>query len=183
MKRLITIAVLAILAVIAVILLTPEEAISGQNCVLPEGQILATSTEAVVIDDRGARIDAYFEKRGMPLAGRGDLFVAKADEYGIEWNLLAAISVAESTGGKHMCQNNPFGWGSCRIVFDTIDEAIDTVSRNLGGHNPRTARAYAGGSDDDLWSYNGTVDPTYPGRVKAIMQAIAAETVDITQSK
>lgn len=171
MKRTIIIALVLALAVLAIILATPEEA-KSDPAMEPE------LGEAVTIDLRPQIIDAYFAERGMPLAGYGKTFVAKADEYGIDWTLLPAISVQESTGGKHMCTNNPFGWGSCTIEFDTMEEAIDTVSRNLGGHNPRTARAYAGGSEKDLWSYNGTVDPSYPGRVMAIMQTIAATKVE-----
>ena len=96
-------------------------------------------------------------------------------EYGIDWTLLAAISVAESSGGKQMCNFNPFGWGSCRSGvgdFSSISEAIDYVSMNLGGHNPRTAGAYSGNSEADLWSYNGTVDPLYPGKVMRYMRDI-----------
>lgn len=202
MKRHTLIAALAVLAVIAVIMANPKVARDQElepdpppaesahvekleplpeieppkkEKIVPKKEIVI---EAVERSERGAKIDAYFAAKGMPLEGRGDLFVAKADEYGVEWTLLAAISVIESTGGKHMCTNNPFGWGSCRIKFATMEEAIDTVSRNLGGHNPRTRGAYAGGSADDLWSYNGTVDPSYPGRVEAVMRAIAATKVE-----
>jgi hypothetical protein len=138
----------------------------------PISPILKDDTK---IEDRAVKIDAYFEKRGMPLAGYGSEFVAKADEYGIDWTLLAAISVAESSGGKQMCNFNPFGWGSCRSGvgdFSSISEAIDYVSMNLGGHNPRTAGAYSGNSEADLWSYNGTVDPLYPGKVMRYMRDI-----------
>jgi hypothetical protein len=127
-------------------------------------------------EDRAEKIDRYFESKGMPLAGRGAEFVRSADLYSIDWRILAAISVVESTGGKQMCGNNPFGWGSCRSGvgdFASIEEAIDYVSKNLGGANPRTRSAYAGGVDEDLHSYNGTVDPTYPQKVKDIMSEIS----------
>lgn len=146
----------------------------GDVHIEPES-IEAVEIIEIVTDERAERIDEYFRKRGMPLAGYGKEFVAKADEYGIDWNLLAAISVIESTGGKFKCNQNPFGWGSCRQGvghFDSISEAIDYVSWNLGGHNPRTAGAYSGGTMDDLWSYNGTVEPEYPGKVVAVMRAI-----------
>lgn len=127
-------------------------------------------TEPEVIDDRALRIDSYFEKRGMPLAGYSKAFLTAADKYGIDWRLLPAISVRESSGGKQMCGNNPFGWGSCKLNnFSNIEEAIDTVSRNLGGHNPRTASYYSGNTYQKLWSYNGTVMPSYPDEVIAIM--------------
>lgn len=178
MKHKPSITVLAIVATALIILGTPSIAHDQTIVVAPMEEKIPEP-----VDPRPAQIDQYFESKGMPLAGYGSYFVMKADEYGIDWNLLPAISVIESTGGKHMCTNNPFGWGSCRIEFATMEEAIDTVSRNLGGHNPRTRGAYAGGSADDLWSYNGTVDPSYPGRVMAVMQSIAAQKVEPYQSK
>ena len=122
--------------------------------------------------DHAAIIDKYFKDRGMPLAGYGKDCAYAADIYSIDGRLLPAISVIESTGGKFMCGNNPFGWGSCRSGvgdFDSISEAIDYVSMNLGGMNPHTRSAYSGDSRDDLWSYNGTVDRTYPDRVMRVM--------------
>ena len=120
-------------------------------------------------EDRAAKIDSYFSARGMPLAGYGKTFIEAADKYAIDWALLPAISIAESTGGKKMCKNNPFGWASCRSGFESIEEAIDYVSMNLGGQNPRTARAYSGDSRADLQSYNGTVEPGYPAKVMRYM--------------
>lgn len=132
--------------------------------IAPEIPKMDLSTE-----DRAAKIDQYFSTRGMPLAGYGKTFVEAADKYAIDWAVLAAISIAESTGGKKMCENNPFGWASCRSGFDSIEEAIDYVSMNLGGQNPRTARAYSGGTRADLQSYNGTVEPGYPAKVMRYM--------------
>jgi hypothetical protein len=141
----------------------------------PTAKILSVDPETDP-EDRAKKIDRYFENRGMPLSGYGAEFVAAADRYSIDWRVLAAISVIESTGGRAMCGNNPFGWGSCRSGvgdFGSLTEAIDYVSKNLGGANPRTASAYAGGVDEDLHSYNGTVDPTYPQKVKDIMSEIS----------
>lgn len=165
--------IVATIAALTIIAFAPATARSGKN----KGEIgVATSTVAIPEDTRAARIDAYFARRGMPLAGRGSEFVAAADLYGIDWNLLPAISVAESSGGLHACGFNPFGWGSCRSgvgSFKSITAAIDTVSRNLGGKNPATRSAYAGGTDSDLHAYNGTVDPSYTQKVKDIMSEIS----------
>lgn len=123
-----------------------------------------------IIDDRANRIDAYYWSKGMPLEGYGKKMVEEADKNGIDWRLLAAISVKESSGGKYMCRNNPFGWASCKTSFANIDEAIEVVSRNLGGNNPRTASYYSGDTYSKLYSYNGTVEPEYPARVIRIME-------------
>lgn len=119
---------------------------------------------------KAARIDAYFEKRNMPLAGYGMEFVIAAEKYDIDWRLLPAIGVRESSGGLHLMNNNPFGWGSAKIKFTDFSEAIDVVAMNLGGGNPNTARYYKeADTQKKLWYYNGTVMPSYPGEVMDIM--------------
>ncbi|HRH23334.1 MAG TPA: hypothetical protein PK295_01750 [Candidatus Magasanikbacteria bacterium] len=128
-------------------------------------------TKPEFVDDRADRIDAYFEKHNMPLEGHGKQFVAAADRCGMDWRLLPAIAVRESTGGKRMQYNNPFGWGGATIPFADFDEAIDVVALNLCGDNPKTARWYSTTSTyRKLYFYNGTVIPTYPNEVLWIMR-------------
>lgn len=123
--------------------------------------------------EKAQRIDSYFEQRNMPLAGYGMEFVQAANKYNIDWRLAAAIGVRESSGGKHMMNNNPFGWGSAKIKFDDFSEAIDVVSSNLGGFNPNTARYYKNADTmKKLWYYNGTVMKKYPAQVVDIMETV-----------
>ncbi len=124
--------------------------------------------------ERAGKIDAYFKERSMPLAGYGSKMVASAEEHGIDWRLLPAIAVRESSGGKQACGHNPFGWGSCKISFKNYDEAIETLARNLGGKNPNTAAYYSGTTRQKLHQYNGTVVPTYTQEVLDIMESIGA---------
>ena len=129
-------------------------------------------------DTRVERIDTYFAKRGMPLAGYGHNFIEEADKNGIDWRLLPAISVKEQSGGKRTPYNCPgkkinynwFGWASAKICFKSIDEAIETVSKNLGGNNPKTKSYYKGNTKEKLQSYNGTVERAYPYEVMEIMK-------------
>ena len=119
-------------------------------------------------------IDTYFKERSMPLYGTGMTFVLVAEKYGLDWRLLPAIGARESSGGKAACGYNPFGWGSCKLNnFSSYEQAIEALGRNLGGANPNTARYYAGNSTKEkLYYYNGTVVPTYPDEVIAIMKKI-----------
>ncbi|MBU1896050.1 hypothetical protein KJ641_04250 [Patescibacteria group bacterium] len=123
-----------------------------------------------LIDDRPLRIEAYFEKYNMPLAGHGQTFVDVADTCEIDWRLLPAIAVQESTGGKFMQLNNPFGWGGAQIPFESIDDAIREVGYHLCGFNSSTDQWYSTTSTyKKLYYYNGTVAPTYPNEVIWIM--------------
>ncbi|MEK7624772.1 MAG: hypothetical protein AAB467_00300 [Patescibacteria group bacterium] len=139
----------------------------------PMAYLGSVAAENSVALDRAERIDNYFQKRGMPLAGNGEIFVRVAEKCNIDWRLLPAIGVRESSGGLHMQYNNPFGWGSAKIKFYNFEDAIETVSDNLCGFNPGTARYYKDQTTmKRLWYYNGTVMPSYPEEVVDIMDAI-----------
>jgi len=126
----------------------------------------------VIPDERVARIDRYFAERNMPLAGYGARFVEAADRCDMDWRLLPAIAVRESSGGKQSCGNNPFGWASCRADFESIEQAIEIVGANLCGFNSRTESYYKNKTTyERLWSYNGEVNPNYPIEVMKIMES------------
>lgn len=133
----------------------------------------AQSTYVSLSEEHAKKIDAYFSARAMPLEGYGAKMVKVAEENNIDWRLLPAIAIKESTGGKFACHNNPFGWGSCQIKFKNFDEAIDTVAMNLGGNNPATERFYKNiETKVKLHHYNGTVVPTYTHEVMEFMDLI-----------
>ncbi|MFA6177621.1 MAG: hypothetical protein WC694_01870 [Candidatus Paceibacterota bacterium] len=130
-------------------------------------------------------IDAYFAEHDMPLKGTGMKMVEEAEKNDLDWRLLPSIAVRESTGGKFACKkvkNNPFGWGSCKIGFKSVDSAIETVARNLGGNNPRTAKHY----DDKntkgiLHAYNPpSIVLKYAEQVIAIMDDIGDADLIVT---
>lgn len=133
-----------------------------------------------ILKDKAEAIDAYFAKYDMPLKGMGMKMVEEAEKNSLDWRLLPAIAVRESTGGKHECKrvpNNAFGWGSCKIGFKSNEQAIETVARNLGGNNPNTARHYdEKDTKEILQAYNPpSVVPKYAEQVMAIMDAIGNE--------
>lgn len=124
-------------------------------------------------DNRAEIIDNYYKERNMPLYGYGSKMVEIADKYNLDWRLLPAISIRETSGGKYMCkspkaQNNPFGWGSCKIGFDSINMSIEIV-----GYKLSTLQVYKGKSTSKiLYHYNGTVVKTYPQEVITIMNSL-----------
>lgn len=130
-------------------------------------------------------IDAYFHKYDMPLEGMGMKMVLEAKKNDIDWRLLPAIAARESSGGKNACdkaKHNAFGWGSCKIGFDSDEEAIETVARNLGGNNPSTERHYAGKTTKEILDkYNPpSVVKNYTKQVMRIMDAIGVEDTTLT---
>ena len=133
---------------------------------------------------QGDAIDAYFKKYDMPLEGTGLKMAEEADKNDLDWRLLAAISVRESTGGIHACQKadySAFGWGSCKINFESYEQAIEVVSRNLGGNNPKTAHHYDGKTTYQILRKYNNVIAKYPEQVIKIMNAIGTE--DLGQPK
>ncbi len=164
---------------------------SVNNAVTPtlssQNQLSASAdTEPPVSDDallqqereeKAAKIDTYFKQNGMPLAGYGMKMVTEAEEHDIDWRLIPAIAIRESTGGLHQCKSvtySPFGFGSCHINFKSYDSAIETVATNLGGDNPNTAKHYEGKTTKAiLQTYNPpSVVPTYANEVMALMNKI-----------
>lgn len=130
-------------------------------------------------------IDSYFRERGMPLEGTGMKMVLEAEKNGLDWRLLPAISVRESTGGKFACKSvkySSFGWGSCKINFKSNDEGIETVARNLGGNNPNTDHHYAGKTTKEiLQAYNPpSIVKHYAEQVMKIMDTIGPAEVIVS---
>ena len=151
--------------------------------IIPNVVVLAQAsqnqTPAVdpIIKMEADAIDGYFASHDMPLLGTGMEMATVAENNDIDWRLLPAIAVRESTGGKNACDgvnNNPFGWNSCKVGFDSINQAIETVAMNIGGNNPNTAKHYDGKNIIQiLRSYNPPyIAPRYAEQVIAIMNAI-----------
>lgn len=138
--------------------------------------------------ERAQKIDTYFKERDMPLEGYGMKMVLEAEKNDLDWRLLPGIAVRESTGGKHACKkvkNSPFGWGSCKISFKTMNESIETVARNLGGNNPNTAHYYDNKTTEAiLKAYNPpSIVPKYTKQVLAIMNNIQNQDIIDTDSQ
>ena len=143
----------------------------SESVVRQSPEELALQTER---EEKAAKIDAYYGKHDLPLTGYGMTMVLAAEKYGVDPFLLAGIAMRETTGGKFACHNNPFGWGSCKIKFQSFDHAIDVVAMHLGGHGERTARYYKGKTTRAiLETYNPpSVVPTYASEVMGIMKKI-----------
>jgi hypothetical protein len=147
------------------------------NNVTEENSVIITQEE-VARKEKAEAIDAYFDKYDAPLKGYGMKFVIEAEKNDIDWRLLPAIAMRESTGGKQACKSVPnsvFGWGSCKISFKSIDESIEIVAKNLGGNNPNTDHHYEGKTTEQILRKYNSVIPNYPKEVVRIMKMIQAD--------
>ena len=124
--------------------------------------------EDVILDilsqkERTAKLEAYFKQWDLPASEYAEEFVKAADKYEIEdWALVPSLALLESTGCKYTFKlNNCFGWG--QTSFSSIEEAIDTVTKNLAGKNPNTEKYYKDKTVEEiLIAYN-------PPETKGIM--------------
>jgi len=148
---------------------TPFTMITDEKVIVNE---VINSSQVVLFEERARKIDAYFLKRKMPLAGYGIKMVHESNDNGLDWRLLPAIAIRESTGGKFACHNNPFGWGSCSIKFKNFDEAIKTVAAHLGGNKTSTTQYYKNKTTIEKLSRYNSVIPSYTKEIFEFMQLI-----------
>jgi hypothetical protein len=130
-------------------------------------------------EEKASKIDTYLAKRNMPLAGHGMKMVLEAEKNDLDWRLIPAMAVRESTGGKFACKKfpeNAWGWHSCKAgLGGSTENAIELIAQHLSGNHPRTARYYASKETNKqiLQTYNPpSVVATYADEVIRIMDQI-----------
>lgn len=136
-----------------------------------------TTQEVQVRKEKAEAVDAFFKKLDSPLVGYGAKFVEEAEKNDLDWRLTAAIVARESTAYRHACKsakgkNNGFGWGGCNIAFESVDQAIEVVSMNLGGNGGGAAHHYDGKTTAQILRKYNTVIKNYPNEVIKIMKMI-----------
>jgi hypothetical protein len=154
----------------------------------PTADIVSISSESSVITtqedesrEKAEAIDNYFASKGAPLSGYGINFVKEAEKNGLDWRLLPAIAMRESTGGKFACKsvnapNNSFGWYSCKKGFDSVEESIEYISKTISGNNEK-ATSYNKDmtTEQILKTYNpDSIVPGYSKQVMKIMDSIGS---------
>lgn len=148
---------------------------------------LTEATESIIVDTRAEKIDAYFAQWDLPLAGHGKGMIAAADKYGIDWRLLPALAMLETTGGKNLCGNgtnlNAFGYGSCKIHFSTFEQSFEAVAKTISGNGEKTSHLYKDKSVEGILEvYNPPNTPGmtvgYHKKALKVMSDIEAMQVD-----
>ena len=81
-------------------------------------------------------LDDFFAKYDSPLLGHAQTIVAEADKHNIDYRLLPAIAMQESTLCRRIIKNSFNCWGfgiyGGKVTrFANFDEAISTVTSTL----------------------------------------------------
>lgn len=107
-----------------------EDNFSGSSANLYEDSFVKPS------DTRAKILKEYLNQHSSPLEENAKDFVRYADEFNLDWRLVAAISGVESTFGKFIPYDsyNAWGWGvygNNVIYFSSWKEGIGTISKGL----------------------------------------------------
>ena len=92
--------------------------------------------DSTIKDKRVAVLKAFLRHYDSPLYEHAELIVKLSDEYSLDYRLIPAISMQESTGCKFIPKNsyNCWGWGiygNTVTRFNSYPEAIQTVAKGL----------------------------------------------------
>jgi hypothetical protein len=118
-------------------------------------------------DPRISRLERFFHSYRCPEPHHVDAYLRAADDYGLDYRLLPAVSIRESRcGAEESDPNNFWGYHPGHQSFPTVEEGIDYVSRQLS-----EGFYYRGKTlQSKLFTYNPL--PAYPGEVQFIMRQI-----------
>jgi hypothetical protein len=82
-------------------------------------------------DQRHSKLKTFFQSFGCPAPYHVTEYLGAADAYSIDYRLLPAISVLESTCGIHQRQNNRWGWDSARKGFASFRAGLEYIAHEL----------------------------------------------------
>lgn len=179
MKQQFTVFMLVVLALISF----PKAVSAAEKEAGVAGQLASYSIEEndskPLADRRIVRLKAYLSKHNSPLTNFADSFVHEADQYGLDWKLVAAIAGVESTFGQFIPTDsyNAWGWAvftgqSYGAAFKDWKDGIATVSQGL--HDNYLSR---GLTSVEAMGTMYAASPAWAGHVLYFMKDLDAFTV------
>lgn len=131
--------------------------------------VSADPRETELFFKKVAAVKSFYKRYNAPLISNAEDFVRAADMYGVDYRLLPAISMIESSGGKILFrQYNPFGWG--RSGYPSFTAAIYDVARGM-------SRYYAGGlkqPEKIAYRYNPVTPESWGRKARTFMNQMPA---------
>lgn len=105
----------------------PTLATQTQNDHHLDGQVLGVE----ISDMRPYYVANFLE--GTRLEPYAHLIIETSDKYAIDYRLIPAIAMRESTGGNAVdeASHNAWGWENGRTYFDSWEQAIEIVAKTL----------------------------------------------------
>lgn len=138
-------------------------------CALFSGDLNMSASLTVDPDTRSERLEAFFRSYGCPAPFHVEEYLSEADANAIDYRLLPALSVRESTCGWYARGNNRWGWDSARTDFESVTHGIHFLARELSS-GPR----YRGKSlKQKLNTYNSR--PQYARQVQNLMRQVESD--------
>lgn len=137
-----------------------------------EYEILYINTDSN-FEQKVKNIERYMGARNAPLEHQAEYMVIMANKFGIDYRLVPAISIIESSGGEHLYRRfNAWGWGGAEgFAFENWEHSIYVVSRGMGGY-------YSMGLDTPKKMaprYNPHTPNEWGAKVKMVMERIGPE--------
>jgi len=119
-------------------------------------------------DQRHAKLQTFFQSFGCPAPYHVKEYLGAADTYAIDYRLLPAISVLESTCGIYQRQNNRWGWASARKGFASFRAGLEYIAHQLA-----EGRYYKNKTlEEKVHMYNPR--PQYARQLDSLMRKIDA---------
>jgi hypothetical protein len=82
-------------------------------------------------DQRQAKLETFFQSFGCPAPHHVTEYLGAADTYAIDYRLLPAISILESTCGMYQRENNRWGWASASKGFASFRAGLEYIAHQL----------------------------------------------------
>jgi hypothetical protein len=117
-------------------------------------------------DPRGARLEAFFKAYGCPNPLHVDEYLRAADSHALDYRILPAISLVETTCGTFERMNNRWGWDSAQSGFSSVTAGIDFITAQLAEGEPYKGKTLK----EKLYTYNPY--PQYVRQVERLMREI-----------
>jgi hypothetical protein len=117
-------------------------------------------------DARVLKLEAFFESYNCQRPFYVRNYLDAADTYAIDYRILPAISMLESTCGSYQRRNNHWGWNPEGTGFSSVAAGIDFISEQLANgpyYREKTLQ-------EKLLTYNPK--PAYAREVRRLMKEI-----------